>query len=515
MRATRWLFLLAAAWAGGAAGHAGLVASVPADGAALALAPATIELRFSEAVTPIRARLFAGSVPLPLTVPQTAGDLVTLALPANLGKGVYTLSYRVTSADSHPVGGSIVFAIGEPAPLRSEVGVGAEPSAGRVALRAVRDLALLIAAGGALFAVCLAGFPGERVVLSGAALVALVASLGSVGTHGAQMLDDGLWSREAWRTGLVSSFGLSVSVAAAGALMILVASMALRRRARLGLLLAGSLTAIASLPLTGHSMIARPAAIAMPALAAHGMAAAFWIGSLAALFAITTVRASSDAAVALVLRRFSRWGITAVAILVTAGTAFVVLQLASPDDLYGSRYGQLIVGKIVLLLALLVLAALNRFRWLPMLERGVSTAAKPLRWSIGGEVLLATCVVALTAMLVQTPPPSAASGFTQKLAYKGDFAEISVKPARAGANSIVVRLRDREGVPFDPEELLVEIGNERAGVEPSARTLRRIGPGEYRRDGSELAFPGVWTLEVRAQLDGTDIASFRVDVPVR
>ena len=50
MRRARWLLALAAAWAGGAAGHAGLAASVPADGAMLAAPPTSIELRFTEPV---------------------------------------------------------------------------------------------------------------------------------------------------------------------------------------------------------------------------------------------------------------------------------------------------------------------------------------------------------------------------------------------------------------------------------------------------------------------------------
>jgi len=92
---------------------------------------------------------------------------------------------------------------------------------------------------------------------------------------------------------------------------------------------------------------------------------------------------------------------------------------------------------------------------------------------------------------------------------------VSVTPARAGANAIVVRFQDREGLPFDPEEVLVEIGNQAAGVEPAARPIRRIGPGHYSRDGSELAFPGVWTIEVHARIDANEVATFRSQVPIR
>jgi copper transport protein len=507
MRAARWLLALAAAWAGGAAGHAGLVSSTPADGAALAAPPASIELRFTEPVTPMVMRLFAGSAePVTLAAPQGASDVIKLALPANLREGLHTLSFRVISADSHPIGGSIVFAVGEHAGkgVRTLFAKkGPDPvSLWMTASRAVRDLALLIAAGGALFVLCIARFPAERTVLGAAGALAIVAAIAGIGLQGADMADTSFGSLAAWRTGMLSSAGLSTSVAVAGALLIAIAAPLSQGRARLVLFLGGAIAAIASLPLTGHAITAQPTAVAVAALAAHALAAAFWIGSLAALLALVG-RVPSDVAV---LKRFSRWGMIAVAVLVIAGVTFAVLQLRSLEELFGSRYGLLISGKAVLLLALLLLAALNRFRWLPRLARSA------LHWSIAGELALAACVIAITAVLVQTPPPH---GFTQRLVQKGDVAEVSVTPARAGTNAIVVRFQDKDGQPFDPEEVLLEIGNEAAGVERTTRPIRRVGPGHYSREGSELAFPGVWTIEVHARLDASGMASFRSQVPIR
>ncbi len=75
--------------------------------------------------------------------------------PAGLPDGTYVLSYRVTSADGHPVVGSFVFAIG--ARERRSAGLAAAgiaddlwPAAGVVA-RALWYGSLLLAAGLALF----------------------------------------------------------------------------------------------------------------------------------------------------------------------------------------------------------------------------------------------------------------------------------------------------------------------------------------------------------------------------
>jgi copper transport protein len=518
MQRGRWLLALAVAWTGGASGHAGLAASIPADGAALPTPPSSIELRFTEPVTPLSVRLLTGSAaPVALTPPQGASEVMTLALPASLREGLYVVSFRVISMDSHPVGGSIVFAVGDRPPPRAAGGSnGSELSPWTAVFRGVRDLALLIAAGGALFALGIARFPSERRVLGTAGVIAMLAALAAIGQQGADMTGGGFWALDAWRSGLFTSLGLSSCVAAGGALAIVIAARFSGGPARAALLATGILAAVASLPLTGHAVTAHPGPAAVAALAAHGLAAAFWIGSLAALLAIVSERSSSDAAAVAVLRRFSHWGALAVAALVLAGITFVLLQVDSVAALFGSRYGWLVVCKVVLLLALVLLAVLNRFRWLPLLERGIRAAGGRLRWSIGAEVALVVCVIGVTAVLVHTPPPrptGAGHGYTQKLAYKGDFAEVSVRPAHAGANAIVIRFQDREGLPFDPEEVLVQVGNEAAGVEPAARPIRRVGPGHYRRDGSELAFPGVWTIEVQARID-SDTAIFRSRVPV-
>jgi copper transport protein len=226
MQPGRWLLALAAAWAGGAAAHAGLVASIPADGAVLAAPPSSVELRFTEPVTPIEVRLFAGSAaPRVLPAPKGASDVVKLALPANLRGGLYTVSFRVISADSHPVGGSIVFGIGERPPPHVAAASDSGLSRATTMLRAVRDLALLIAAGGALFALGIASFPAERSFLAAAGALAVTASAAGIGLQGADIAGASVWSLDAWRAGLFSSVGVSAAVAAAGAVLIAFAAM--------------------------------------------------------------------------------------------------------------------------------------------------------------------------------------------------------------------------------------------------------------------------------------------------
>ena len=100
--------------AGEAWAHAALVETTPADGARLEAPPAEVVLRFNEPVTTMAMRLLdASGAPAALrTAPTAQGNEVRITVPSDLRAGQYLLSFRVTSLDSHPVGGSVAFSIG-------------------------------------------------------------------------------------------------------------------------------------------------------------------------------------------------------------------------------------------------------------------------------------------------------------------------------------------------------------------------------------------------------------------
>ncbi|HET6520923.1 MAG TPA: copper resistance CopC family protein, partial [Geminicoccaceae bacterium] len=183
---------------GGAAAlaHAVVVETVPADGAVLDAPPGTVVIRFSEPVTPIAVRVLDGAGRA-MTAPEaaTARDReVRIALPPDLPRGSYIASYRVTSLDSHPIGGSIVFAVGAPSATGPTDRAGeADDDAGwRAALLAARLVlyaGLLGGAGGVLCRLLVrppaadgAGAPGRAT--AGLAAAGAVAALLSIGLEG-------------------------------------------------------------------------------------------------------------------------------------------------------------------------------------------------------------------------------------------------------------------------------------------------------------------------------------------
>src|SRR5438105_1012249 len=96
-----------------ASAHAVVVGSTPADGARLANAPSAVIIRFDESVglslgylrvvDQAGRRVDTGAANHPAGV----GSSIAVSLKSGLGDGSYLASFRVLSADSHPIAGSI------------------------------------------------------------------------------------------------------------------------------------------------------------------------------------------------------------------------------------------------------------------------------------------------------------------------------------------------------------------------------------------------------------------------
>ncbi|MEA3028067.1 MAG: copper transport protein, partial [Alphaproteobacteria bacterium] len=116
----RWLAILAAflsvlLGASAALAHASLIQSEPADRAVVAQPPPRLTLTFNEPVSPVALRLVQpdGNV-IELKDVAAGGPTVAVALPSGLPRGTHLLSWRVISADGHPVGGALTFSVGQP-----------------------------------------------------------------------------------------------------------------------------------------------------------------------------------------------------------------------------------------------------------------------------------------------------------------------------------------------------------------------------------------------------------------
>ncbi|MEX1908359.1 copper resistance protein CopC [Janibacter sp. Y6] len=103
--------VLALAGALPASAHAALVRSSPTSGSTLTAVPPEVALTFNESIDPqfTSVSVRSGSTTASTGKPTVEGPTVYQSLDPRMDEGTYTVSYRVTSADGHPVSGSYTF----------------------------------------------------------------------------------------------------------------------------------------------------------------------------------------------------------------------------------------------------------------------------------------------------------------------------------------------------------------------------------------------------------------------
>ncbi|MGW0250675.1 copper resistance CopC family protein [Nocardia goodfellowii] len=101
--------------AGPAAAHSAPIASVPADGASIDASPGKVSITFNEDLQPTFQSLTVVGPPdrnlWSKGQPVVAGNTISMEV-GDLGPaGEYTVAFRVTSADGHPVSGTRTFTL--------------------------------------------------------------------------------------------------------------------------------------------------------------------------------------------------------------------------------------------------------------------------------------------------------------------------------------------------------------------------------------------------------------------
>ena len=486
----------------------------PADGAVLAQAPATLNLTFNEPVAPLVLRLIgpAGEA-IPLADAAAENTRITIPLPQSLKRGTHVLSWRVTSADGHPVGGALIFSIGAPsAPPAAGLVADSSVAAALWSARLLTYAGLFLGVGGAFFRAWIAtpdsaaaAWPSG--ILIGLLAAGLIAAAGSVGVQGLDALDLALSELQrgtAWTTGLRTSYG-STAITAAFACIFGLLSLAASPRSALPRLC--SLLAVLgvglALVLSGHAATAAPRPLTVPSVFIHGLCAAFWIGALLPLLAAVG-RADARS-----LARFSRLITAPLILLLVTGSVLAVVQLARLDALWSTSYGIVLVCKLVVVIALLAVAAGNRYLLVPRMQSGGAAAARPLVISVGCELALAVVILGLVACWRFTPPPrSQVATAPISIHLHGDRAMAQIEVAAdtmQGAHARISVL-DGEFRPLAAKEVTLVLSSASAGIEPLRRAGVALGDGAWRIDDLRLPVAGQWLLRVEILIDDFDKA---------
>jgi copper transport protein len=540
--------------AGPAAAHAVLLRTDPSPQTTVKLPPSAVRLTFSEAVEvafgAVRVfdvdgkRVDKGKI-------TTDNGRRELVVPASLPGGTYTVTWRVVSADGHPVHGGFQFYVGAPSTI-SAVAVKEDSGAGRVvgwgygavrflwyaallgviglvAVRrfvwtpAVRSAGLDDSAAAARFRRRFGrALPWAWRLLLAAWLATLVFQAASISGLGLlqsvkpSVLSDVLRTGfgRSWLAGLGFTLLLGLPVAGLtrpGGLF------GARPQTWLSVLAASAAGLVLSVASIGHAATESHPRLGVPSVAVHLLAVSVWVGGLGALVLLGASAWPSLPAdertrlLRQVVPRFSRLALAAVAVLVATGVVNALLDLAKVSDLWDTTYGRVLSTKIGLLAVALAFGAWHLWVVPRRLAGADPTAAatRSFRRSSGIELVVLAAVVAFASALVALVPGRSlallANGPVNQEQKAGAYTvQLFMDPSAPGDNELHLTFVDPNGLGAaevaavtatlaGPAKPSGGSGDPGAGTTPA---MRLISAGHFVGDVSLAA--GSYRLDVRA-----------------
>lgn len=543
--------------------HAQLLSTDPADGSSLEAAPSQVRLTFNEPVQAVEGatRLFSSDGNSTVMTAHAVDSTVTVDLPEDLPDGQYSLTYRIISADGHPVGGSVTFEVGHGAhPNPHPSGGDPNDSVNTVVaslLTGVHYLGLLVLVGLVFFEVIIARVhvpPATKVLryAYGCALLSAVLLLPVSGASvaGIDLVNTALGADtplflpldrwvpfvpvQQWvSTGVVLLAGLGT--------VVFTALSAVRSRNVIWRVLAliCALGALMTPVLTGHSQTQKPLWAMMTSDATHLVAGAVWCGGLVGLVLMMTrtqlgarnqpgATSAGDPKAsptvpptctpefsAEVVRRFSGWALACVVGVALTGVVMVLLIADDVVALVSSSYGRLLVLKLGFVAVVVLLAGWNRFRLLP---RVFNEPTVPLRWRalrrvVALEAAVLVAVLLVTGFLSNANPfvdsgSTAGSAGGSEVSQEARFVAESqglrivgdVKPAAVGTNTMAFTL-EYEGKPITSDDVTVTLRLPEQDLGPLNVDARWDSDAGHYEASMHVPASGKWSMQVAVRVD--------------
>jgi len=539
--------------------HAILLSSSPADGSVVKQSPTALELTFNESV-----EVSLGSIKLL----DQKGNRVDIGSPhhsvssdhtieagvPHLSDGLYVLSWRVISADAHPVHGGFFFTVGHSSVNGQAVAnrLEAQSNGSRTVgvLFAIARAAIFAGIALLLGAVAFAGAirpHGRRRSRADALmwvgwivlLVSTVVALLLQGPYAEALSLSGMLHIAVVRAVLHTRYGHLVEIRLALLLAALPLLFALRRSFRpsagwWALAVPVGLGIAATPGLAGHAATGTFTDFGIPLDTLHVAAMSVWLGGLASL-ALIGLDHDPDARRA--ADRFSPVALWSVAIIVASGVFASWREVGwSVAAFRHTSYGNILLAKIAVFIGLLALAAWSRHvvraRRPASLSAAVATEraatregqsapsdpeVRSLRISVFGELVFGITVLVITSLLVNAQPARSALAlpFSTEIKQPTMLIDVIVAPAKAGPVVIHLYALTPSGGNEYLQDMTAEITLPSKGIGPLTIPLERAGPNHFRNTDFFVPFAGRWKLTVRAFHTQIDEVAAQTTVDIR
>jgi putative copper resistance protein D len=339
-------------------------------------------------------------------------------------------------------------------------------------------------------------------ILSGTAWLVLLAA----DILGAPLIDVSLHGA-AWPVLFETRFGLVWSVRLALALVLLLSLLRPTSKA----FQLGTAALLLCLPaMVGHAG-ATPGLTGNIHIASdmlHLLTAGAWLGSLPAFVLLLwqaqrNANPAWDAFATRATQRFSAVAILSVSVLLGSGLINSWNLLGGPRDLFTTDYGRLVALKAGLFIAMLVIAAMNRFHLTPRLpERG---ATRSLQRNNLAEITLGLVVLGLVGALGTLSPTAHKHAAPENRSPDAAFvhihdaqamAEVTLTPGRAGPVHAAIRVMREDFTVFPAKEVRLRLEPPAPSHQALERQAADLGDGLWQVSGITIPEPGIWTVKV-------------------
>ncbi|MEX2462354.1 MAG: copper resistance protein CopC [Paenibacillaceae bacterium] len=492
--------------------HSSLIAESPTPSSVIATSPAKVELTFNER---LEKELFyikvfnstGKSVTNNKTVMSTEQKQLELALPL-LIDGIYTVSYKILSADGHPVGGSYVFTIGHLADAANntdkpalQISDGLSPNMPLVQY--------LIFSSRFLFFVSLLGLCGwifwsnlfhpEQGIIQfnrkGALILQRIFLISLLLMIYAQLQE--LLSVWEFQNLLSLLFKTSVGYSWVFSMVLAISGFFILFRSKLLDMLWITLILAAKVA-NGHAMsIAGNSDVAILDWV-HLFAASIWVGGL--IYFLTHWRNFPTYSLEL-LAQFSKFAFFSMLLLTVSGTFYSLGIVHKISYLFYTQWGILLLIKVSLVLLVFGIGAALRYYMKKNQERSIKTLIRLDLTSMTLIMLIVGVFTYLNPLPVNTPLYWHQMGETIHMTTQ-------ITPKIPGKNTFSVQIWMPENIGKPKRvELWVTYKND-STVAPIEVPIKNVAeevdeadyggfrPYTYTVEGPYLPFPGKWALQL-------------------
>lgn len=509
--------LLVAVSAGPALAHATLKQATPESGAVLEQAPARVELIFTEEVEAefgaISVFDHTGNRVDQGDSARDPGDVTRVhATLKPLSDGLYTVTYRVISTDGHPITGSYGFTVGKGTAgakyYQPELpDPGGQPPLSVLAgyWLAVGGLMLLFGLGLTQRLVLRGGAPaGWFWASAGAALLGTLVYLVGRTAQAA-----GIGFGEALSPALLGRMLLTATGRAVLARLVLLVSTLSPLLARRWWFAAGvGALGLLTVSLGGHAVALQRPALGVGLDWLHLLAAGAWTGGLVQL--VFVARGREPAELGAMVRRFSPVAAVSVVVLIGTGIYPVLLHVPSVKALQETAYGQTLQVKLLLILPLLALGAVNLLWIGPRLRRGMAMAGW-LRRLAGAEMAVMAAVLAAAVLLTNLPParvalPPARLDVGAHLEHHEML--VRMEPLAPGYRTADITVGSHDGEVTAETKVTLELVMLEHPMGKNVNVGKFLGNGLFRFEHVLIGMPGRWEFKVTVEMPGHPAESF-------